>query len=112
VTREDLELLNHPRFYKDLAMSDSSSSSSESQDEDEPDSKEPSHDQKDSKVIPPPPGKEKNQMILAIRAPPGSKIEVPPRNEYHNSCANEFPGLYSYLAKKYKINIDSRGTSS
>jgi hypothetical protein len=46
---------------------------------------------------------EKTQMILAIRAPPGSKIKLPkPRpSEYHE--------LLSYLKEKYKIDIDARG---
>jgi hypothetical protein len=48
-------------------------------------------------------------MILAIRAPPGSKIEVPSAEE-SNPTKNDFKDLYSYLGKKYKINIDSRGT--
>jgi len=50
-------------------------------------------------------------MILAIRAPPGSKIEVPSPDDA-NPTPNDLKHLYSYLGKKYKINIDSRGASN
>ena len=45
---------------------------------------------------------EKTQMILAIRAPPGSKIELP-KNDLSMPSANEYHDLLSYLKKKYRV---------
>ena len=47
-------------------------------------------------------------MILAIRAPPGSKIDIT-KNDHSMHSANEYRDLLSYLKKKYKIDIDARG---
>ncbi len=84
VTYEDLELLNHPRFYKDFEDLNSSDN-----DEDEESATEDEE--------------EDSQMILAIRAPPGSKIHIP-----DTSNEKEMDGLLGYLSKKYKISIDAR----
>jgi hypothetical protein len=61
-----------------------------------------------SKDIPATIVEEKSQMILAIRAPPGSKIELP-KNDHSMPSANEYHDLLSYLKKKYRIDIDARG---
>jgi len=93
VTIDDLQVFSR-KFPKQLGESDDSCVSEEEKDPQKP---KESYEE------------DSGSVLLAIRAPPGSKIElpeVPPTPKPTGINHEEYGELMNYLQKKYQLNVE------